>query len=253
MQYLYTCFAPTVDQKCFFFCLPSVSAYSVGDRELTWQDHLQLRLLDNGDLQDNTAQKEHADVSKHDANIRKNQKPINLHEDQLLSKSKWNLNQEEETDFVETGETNPSNNVNLKAISPPKYPRYDEAGNGDKDSRNLKTGTEKQFIKFDLAGVSKIRNKRDAHQSEPFREVDDAMVDDDGGNHFSSDPPQMISQNGDNGSGDWTRIIDGRPTHPDRWPWTVALVTEEYGFICGGVLILRDWVMTSAHCVDGAK
>ncbi len=223
-------------------CLPPVQPYSVGVRGQSREGLSQARLPGNAALRDDRVQEESdGDYS------RKLQRLENPQEKQLPDTTNWNVYQDEESALNENDEAH----IEKKpiAISPPKHHR--KKGNNDKSSSGLKNGeTGKQPTRSDPADdVRKPRRKRDADELEPIREGEDDDVG--GGNQFPGVPLQMISRDGDNE--DWTRIIDGRPTHPDRWPWSVALVTEEYGFICGGVLIRRDWVMTSAHCVDGAK
>ncbi|KAK2820323.1 hypothetical protein Q5P01_023282 [Channa striata] len=48
-----------------------------------------------------------------------------------------------------------------------------------------------------------------------------------------------------------TKIVGGSNAPPGKWPWQVSL--QEFGIhACGGSLINREWVMSAAHCVDGA-
>ena len=53
-------------------------------------------------------------------------------------------------------------------------------------------------------------------------------------------------------------ILGGREAQPGAWPWQVALVSRFapnafQGHFCGGTLIAEDWVLTAAHCVEGAE
>ncbi|XP_036436200.1 elastase-1-like [Colossoma macropomum] len=50
------------------------------------------------------------------------------------------------------------------------------------------------------------------------------------------------------------RVIGGSVTSPNAWPWQVSLrvqISTCYNHVCGGVLIKKNWVLTSASCVDG--
>lgn len=50
------------------------------------------------------------------------------------------------------------------------------------------------------------------------------------------------------------RVIGGEPAEPGAWPWQVAFMiagrdrAPDTQF-CGGTMILKDWVLTAAHCV----
>lgn len=52
-------------------------------------------------------------------------------------------------------------------------------------------------------------------------------------------------------------IVGGAPADPGEWPWQVALIqggaTDYYNYqFCGGSLVAPQWVVTAAHCVNGA-
>jgi len=48
------------------------------------------------------------------------------------------------------------------------------------------------------------------------------------------------------------RIVGGFEAAENQWPWQVALFIDNAWF-CGGSLISENYVMTAAHCADGAS
>merc|ERR1711878_229802 len=48
------------------------------------------------------------------------------------------------------------------------------------------------------------------------------------------------------------RIVGGFEAQENQWPWQVALFIDNAWF-CGGALISENYVMTAAHCADGAS
>ncbi|XP_012585921.1 PREDICTED: chymotrypsinogen 2-like [Condylura cristata] len=44
------------------------------------------------------------------------------------------------------------------------------------------------------------------------------------------------------------RIVNGKVAVPGSWPWQVSLQYSTGFHFCGGSLISKDWVVTSAHC-----
>lgn len=47
------------------------------------------------------------------------------------------------------------------------------------------------------------------------------------------------------------KVIGGGDTTIDRWPWHVQVTAS--GAFCSGSVIDSEWVITAAHCVDGAS
>ena len=48
------------------------------------------------------------------------------------------------------------------------------------------------------------------------------------------------------------RIVGGVEATPHSWPWQVALFIDDAWF-CGGSIISENYVLTAAHCADGAS
>jgi secreted trypsin-like serine protease len=55
----------------------------------------------------------------------------------------------------------------------------------------------------------------------------------------------------ENPNGIADRIVGGHEAAHHEWPWQVALFVDDAWF-CGGSLISDEWVMTAAHCAEGA-
>ncbi|XP_033322344.2 serine protease nudel [Megalopta genalis] len=45
------------------------------------------------------------------------------------------------------------------------------------------------------------------------------------------------------------RVVGGRASNPDAWPFLVAIYKNGH-FYCGGVILSELWVLTAAHCLD---
>merc|ERR1712066_104787 len=48
------------------------------------------------------------------------------------------------------------------------------------------------------------------------------------------------------------RIVGGFEAEENQWPWQVALFIDNAWF-CGGSIISENYIMTAAHCADGAS
>jgi len=46
------------------------------------------------------------------------------------------------------------------------------------------------------------------------------------------------------------QIIGGTKATQKQFPWQVYMTVED-SWLCGGSMILADWVLTAAHCVYG--
>jgi len=46
------------------------------------------------------------------------------------------------------------------------------------------------------------------------------------------------------------RILGGRPSQKNRYPWMARFGYKEKNHICGGSLISSRWILTAAHCVE---
>merc|ERR1712018_452949 len=48
------------------------------------------------------------------------------------------------------------------------------------------------------------------------------------------------------------KIVGGYEAQENQWPWQVALFIDNAWF-CGGSIISENYIMTAAHCADGAS
>jgi len=50
------------------------------------------------------------------------------------------------------------------------------------------------------------------------------------------------------------RIVDGKETEVNEYPWQVGIVNKDENYIgCGGSVISDQWVLTAAHCTEDKK
>ncbi|XP_013378635.1 SCO-spondin [Lingula anatina] len=73
----------------------------------------------------------------------------------------------------------------------------------------------------------------------------------DGSDEPSSCFPDL-SQCGIRNSGPSAAIVGGTEATPHSWPWQVRMYIPP-GYMCGGVLITDEWVLTAAHCIQSTS
>jgi len=47
------------------------------------------------------------------------------------------------------------------------------------------------------------------------------------------------------------KIVGGTEASPNQFPWLAGL--EAPGWFCSSSIISEEWILTAAHCVDGAN
>lgn len=43
-------------------------------------------------------------------------------------------------------------------------------------------------------------------------------------------------------------IVGGHEVHPHSWPYMAAIWDKNLGVFCGGTLVEKQWVLTTAPC-----
>ncbi|KAL3278869.1 hypothetical protein HHI36_016389 [Cryptolaemus montrouzieri] len=105
------------------------------------------------------------------------------------------------------------------------------------------TVTEKRHGKLLFNQISSIVNFFGISTSS--EDEDDDNDDDDGSRQKNCTCECGLSNQED-------RIVGGRPTGPNRYPWIARIVYDGH-FHCGASLLSRDYVLTAAHCVRKLK
>lgn len=45
------------------------------------------------------------------------------------------------------------------------------------------------------------------------------------------------------------RIVNGKATSPNKYPWMAGMFTNQRTFMCGGAIISDRNIITAGHCV----
>ena len=85
----------------------------------------------------------------------------------------------------------------------------------------------------------------------PINEVAETNIDEDDDLYSDQDGDDLYSDEYDEYYGEdkiGVKIVGGKESVPNKYPFAAVLTTKSGGHFCGGTLITRRHVVTAAHC-----